>query len=78
MLNWSDEEVAQLIELWGEEGVQEQLEVAKRNRHVYEKIAKELQKVGSEKSADQCHAKMKKLKLDNRKVKDKHNKTFRG
>ena len=33
-----------LIELWGEEGIQQQLEGAKRNKHVYDKLAKELQK----------------------------------
>lgn len=78
MANWSDSEVVQLIELWGEEGVQEQLEGAKRNKHVYDKLAEEMQKKGSEKTGEQCRAKMKKLKLDYRKVKDKHNKTGRG
>ena len=68
----------QLIELWGEEGVQEQLEGAKRNKHVYEKLTEEMLKKGSEKTGEQCRAKMKKLKLDYRKVKDKHNKTGRG
>ena len=58
--------------------MQEQLEGAKRNRHVYEKIAKEMQKSYSDKTAEQCRAKMKKLKLDYRKVKDKHNKTGQG
>ena len=67
-----------LIKLWGEEGVQEQLEGTKRNRHVYEKIAKGMQKRYSDKTAEQCRAKMKKLKLDYRKVKDKHNKTGQG
>ena len=33
-----------LIELWGEEGIQQQLDGAKRNKHVYDKLAKELQK----------------------------------
>ena len=36
--NWSDSEVINLIELWGEEGIQAQLEGAKRNKHVYEKL----------------------------------------
>ena len=34
---WSDEEVLCLIDLWGEENIQEQLEGSKRNKHVYEK-----------------------------------------
>ena len=78
MANWTDAEVLHLIELWGEEGIQEQLEGAKRNKHVFEKIAKELQKTGSEKTAEQCRTKLKKLKLDYRKVKDKQNQTGRG
>ena len=40
MANWSDSEVSTLIELWGEEDVKEQLKGAKRNKHVYEKIAR--------------------------------------
>ena len=76
--NWSDSEVINLIELWGEEGIQEQLEGAKRNKHVYEKLGREPQKTGSDKTAEQCRAKIKKLKLDYRKVKDKHNKTGEG
>ena len=76
--NWSDREVFLLIELWGEEGIQEQLEGSKRNKHVYEWLAVELAKTGSDKTADQCRAKMKKMKLEYRKVRDKHNKTGQG
>ena len=65
---WSDNEVLQLINLWGEEGMQEQLEEAKRNKHVYEKILKALGKIGIHKSGDQCRTKMKKLKMDYCKV----------
>ena len=78
MATWSDSEVLHLIELWGEEGVQEQLEGAKRNKHVYEKIAKGMRERGSDKTGVQCRAKMKKLKLDYRKIKDTHGKTGRG
>ena len=58
-----------------EEGKQQQLEGANRNKHVYEKLARELLKRGSDKTAEQCKAKIKKLKIDYRKVKDKHNRT---
>ena len=78
MTSWSNSEVSLLIALWGEEGVQEQLEGAKRNKHVYDKIAKQMQEKGSSKTSEQCRAKMKKLKLDYRKIKDKHNKTGQG
>ena len=50
--NWSDAEVLSLIELWGEDSIQQQqLEGAKRNKHVYEKLARELQKTGSDKTS---------------------------
>lgn len=45
---------------------------------MYTKIAKELLKKGFEKTADQCRAKCKKLKLDYRKIKNKHNRTGEG
>ena len=78
MVTWSDNEVLQLISFWGEEGVQAQLEGSKRNKYVYEKISKTLARNGIHKSSDQCRAKMKKLKTDYRKVKDKNGKTGRG
>ena len=43
--NWNDREVLNLIELWGKEGIQT---VAGRSKekHVYEKLARDLQKTG--------------------------------
>ena len=78
MANWTDAKVLRLIELWGEEGIQEQLEGAKWNKHVFEKLAKELQKMSSNKTADQCRTKMKKLKSEYRKIVDKHSQTGQG
>ena len=73
--NLSDAEVFRLIELWGKDSIQQHLEGAKRNKHVYEKIARKLQTTGSDKTSEQCRAKMKIFKADYRKVKDKHNQT---
>ena len=39
---WREAEVKLLIELWGKEGIQEQLKGAQRNKRVYERIAKGL------------------------------------
>ena len=50
---WGDSEVQHLIEPWGED-VQEQLEGAKRNKHMYEKIAKGMREQGSDKAGVQC------------------------
>ena len=67
-----------LIEQWGEQGIQEQLEGAKRNKHVYEKLSGALAKEGVRKSGEQCRTKVKKLRQDYKKIKDKHNLTGRG
>ena len=72
---WKDADVHIFLKIWGKESIQEQLEGSKRNQHIYERIAKEMKKIDSVKTADQCRAKMKKLKLDYKKVKSKHGQT---
>lgn len=78
MATWSDEEVFKLIDLWGEDSIQVQLETCKRNKWVYEKIAAQMKEAGYDRSADQCREKAKKLKGEYRKVKDKQGKTGTG
>ena len=70
--NWSKDETLKLLDIWGQENVQAQLEGCKKN---HEKIAKELQEVGYERTYQQCRDKVKKLKGEYRKAKDKKNKT---
>ena len=77
-VNWSDSETFKLIELWSEEGVQEQLEGSKRNKHVYARLSSELEKHGIVKSGEQCRGKVKKLRQEYKKIKDGHNQTGRG
>ena len=77
-MSFVDEEVKFLIRVWGEEEVQGQLEGCKRNRQVHEGIARRMREREYEKTADQCRIKMKKLKGDYRKVKDKNGETGRG
>ena len=55
--------------------IQAQLEGCKRNKEVYERVARRIQEAGYDKSAEQCRQKAKKLKLEYRKIKDKHHKT---
>ena len=69
MATWSDE-VFKLLDLWGEDSIQVQLETCKRNKWVYEKIAAQMKEAGYDRSADQCRKKAKKLKGEYRKVKD--------
>ena len=51
--NWTDAEVFQLISCWAEEGIQEQLEGCKRNKHVYERL-RSLAEHNIEKTGEQC------------------------
>jgi len=56
--------------------VQEQLEGSKRNKHMYDSVAKELKtQYGIEKTGEQCRCKMKKLRQEYKKVKDKNKQT---
>ena len=75
---WTDDETQKLIELWGENGMQEQLEGSTRNKHVYGKLSDALAKEGITKSGEQCRTKVKKLRQVYKKIKDKHNLTGRG
>ena len=76
--NWSDEETFKLIELWGDDRIQIQLEGCKRNKEVYKKIAGGMVEAGHEKTAEQCRKKAKKQKAEYRKVKDSQNKSGAG
>ena len=53
-----------------------QLEGCKRNQDAYDKIAADLWGAGFERTGEQCWDKIKKLKGEYRKVKDKRNKTW--
>ena len=76
--NWSNEETFKLIELWGDDRIQAQLEGCKRNKNVYKKIAGRMVEAGHEKTAEQCREKEKKLKAEYRKVKDSQNRSGAG
>ena len=40
--NWKDCEVLCLLDIWGDDLVQSQLEGCKRNKQIYERISKEI------------------------------------
>ena len=50
---WTDCEVRYLISIWADEEIQVLLESAKRNKSIYERIAKEMGKAGFKKTAEQ-------------------------
>ena len=62
---WIDE-CHKLLELWGEEGIQAQLEGCTRNKHIYEKIAKSMEDSGYSKTVAQCREKKKRLQESER------------
>ena len=77
-VGWTNAEVFKLIEVWSEEGIQEQLEGSKRNKRIYEKLSSKLRKDGYNKTGEQCHSKVKKLRQDYKKIKDNNGLTGRG
>ena len=76
-VDWTDTETKILIDIWGEDSVQLQLEGCKRNRQVYEKIATSLKAAGYERTAVQCREKIKKLRAEYKKIIDNNNETGR-
>ena len=71
--NWSDEETFKLISIWGEDDIQAQINMCKRNSHIYEKIASEMKDAGFDRTATQCSNKIKKLRGEYRKKDKKKN-----
>ena len=65
---WTNAETKALIDLWGEQNVQEQLDNVRRNKDVYEKIARGMAEQGYNKSWKQCRVKVKNLTQRYRKV----------
>jgi len=69
---WTDAETFQLIELWGDQPIQEQLEGCKKNSQVFAKISEQMSEAGYERTLIQCRDKIKKLRGEYRKIKDSH------
>ena len=74
-LTWTDSEVTRILEIWGEDNTQEQLEGSKRNKHVYDRMVEELHMYGEEKTGEQVRGKVKKLRQEHKKIKDGHKET---
>ncbi|MEE6526719.1 hypothetical protein FKM82_027513 [Ascaphus truei] len=75
--NWSDPEVVELLQLWANDSVQMELESCLRNQHVFNRIAEVLREKGIHRTGDQCREKIKKMKLEYRRLKD-NSKTLRS
>ena len=78
-VNWSDKEVFHLLDCWSEEGIQEQMEGSRHNKHMYKKLLRSLaESYNIGKTGKQCRTKVKKLHQEYIKIKDSHNLTGRG
>lgn len=75
---WDKQETRKLIEIWGEDNIQSQLEGCHRNKEVYQRIARKMGEEGFERTFVQCREKVKKLKKEYRKLKDTLNETGQG
>ena len=72
---WSDKETVKLIEIWGDGKIQAMLEGSRRNKDTFVRISKEMSEAGFEKTGEQCSSKIKKLRCEYKKIKDKRGKT---
>lgn len=68
--NWTDPEIVELLQLWSDESVQVELESSLRNQRVFDRIAHILRERGIYRTGDQCREKIKKMKLEYRRIKD--------
>ena len=77
-VNWSHAEVYKLISIWSDDAIQEQLVGHRRNSQVYKKISESLAESGFSRTFEQCREKVKKLRAEYKKVKDRHKETGQG
>ncbi|XP_051976518.1 uncharacterized protein LOC127638813 [Xyrauchen texanus] len=59
---WSDQETEALLEIWGEGRVQHSLKSCLKNRHIYRYISKKMAALGFNRTGEQCHSRVKRLK----------------
>uniref|UniRef100_A0A8C3XPZ3 SCAN box domain-containing protein n=1 Tax=Chelydra serpentina TaxID=8475 RepID=A0A8C3XPZ3_CHESE len=67
---WTDQEVLDLIAVWGDESVLSELRSKRRNAKIYEKISKAMTDRGYSQDATQCRVKIKELRQAYQKTKE--------
>ncbi|XP_072291273.1 1-aminocyclopropane-1-carboxylate synthase-like protein 1 [Eucyclogobius newberryi] len=70
--NWTDPEIVELLQLWSDDTIQLELESSLRNQRVFDRIARALQERGIFRTGDQCREKIKKMRLEYRRIKENH------
>ncbi|XP_015261962.1 PREDICTED: uncharacterized protein LOC107106343 [Gekko japonicus] len=68
--NWSYAEVADLLDVWGEQRIQRVLQSSHRNMDTFQVIANEMAKRGHERTAQECRTKTKTMRRDYKKAKE--------
>lgn len=67
---WTDSDIVELLQLWSDKSVQIELKSSLRNQRVFDRIAHTLEEKGIYRSGDQCRDKIKKMKVEYRRIKD--------
>lgn len=68
--NWSYAEVMDLLDIWGEQRIQQVLQSSHRNMDTFQVIANEMAKRGHKRTAQECRTKTKTMRRDYKKVKE--------
>lgn len=82
MVLWKRNEVTALIDVWGQDRIQEMLESTQRNKETFEEMCAELNGMFPDKEApftlEQCRSKIKILKCQYKIAKEANNKSGSG
>lgn len=70
--HWCDNEVKALIHIWSDEKIKQMLELATRNKEIFEEIARRLMQFGIDRDWKQCRTKYKNLKYEYRVLQKKN------
>ena len=70
---WEDSEVLCLLEVWGDQEIQNQFEGSTRNKKIFEVISARLAEHDVVRTADQCREKVKKLRGEYKQIRDHNN-----
>ena len=70
---WEDSEVLCLLEVWGDQEIQNQFEGSTRNKKIFEVISARLAERDVVRTADQCREKVKELRGEYKQIRDHNN-----
>ncbi|XP_037616507.1 uncharacterized protein zgc:113263 isoform X1 [Sebastes umbrosus] len=59
---WTEHETVALVEVWAADDVQHSLKTCVRNGHIFADISEKMTTIGYQRTAEQCHSRIKRLK----------------